>query len=429
MAGAGNGKRRNGADGAELLLFRNLKLLDPRFDEARGGYEVLVEGDRFREVSDKPIKAGGATAIDCGGRVLMPGLIDCHVHCMHTEVYIRRLQELPLTLNTARAAVRVCEMLDRGFTTVRDAGGTDWGFEAAIDQGYIAGPRLFIAGRSLGPTGGHNDNRARTAAPPLCFCCNAMVHLREQVDGVDQMRRAVREQMRLGVDAVKIMISGGVASPYDPLDSLQFSVPEIQAAVEEAHAFGRYVSAHAYAPNAIERGIANGVRTIEHGNLIDDKTAKLMAEKGAYVVANIVAYVAMKERAAQFGMLPEMLEKNELVLEGGYRSLEICKRAGVKVAYGTDLLGALGEDQSREFSIRTSVVPPMDVIRSATLVGAEVVRRPGKLGVIEPGAWADLIVVDGDPLKDIKLLEGQGRHFLAIMKGGRFHKNTLAAAA
>jgi imidazolonepropionase-like amidohydrolase len=345
---------------------------------------------------------------------------------MHSEVYIRRLEDIPLTLNTARAARRVREMLDRGFTTVRDAGGTDYGFKQAIDEGYFAGPRLFIAGRSLGPTGGHNDNRARTRDQAPCFCCNAMVWLREQVDGPDQVRRAAREQMRLGVDAIKIMISGGVASPYDPLESLQFSIPEIQAAVEEAHAFGRYVSAHAYSPEAITRGVANGVRTIEHGNLIDDTAAKLMAEKGAFVVANIVAYVAMKERAAQFGMTAEMLEKNEMVLEGGYRSLEICKRNGVKVAYGTDLLGALAEDQSREFSIRATVVPPIDIIRSATLIGAEVVRRPGKLGVIEPGAWADFILVDGDPLKDISLLEGQGRHLSAIVKGGAFHKNRIS---
>ena len=415
-----------GNENKKSLLFRNFGLLDPRFDEVRDGYEVLVEGDKFKEVSDKPIKSGSAQVIDCGGRVMMPGLIDCHVHCMHSEVYIRRLEDIPLTLNTARAAVRVRQMLDRGFTTVRDTGGSDWGLKAAIDEGLFPGPRLFIAGRSLGPTGGHNDNRARTQPPPSCFCCNAMVYLRQVVDGEDEMRRAVREQMRLGADHIKIMVSGGVASPFDPLDSLQFSIGEIEAAVEEAHAFGRYVCAHAYSAEAIQRAVGSGVRTIEHGNLIDDDSAKLMASKGAYVVANIVAYVAIKERAAQFGMLPEMLEKNEAVLEGGYRSLEICKRNGVKVAYGSDLLGTLANDQSREFSIRTTVVPAIDVIRSATLIGAEVVRRPGKLGVIEPGAWADLIVVDGDPLKNIQLLEGQGRHLSAIMKGGNFHKNRLA---
>jgi imidazolonepropionase-like amidohydrolase len=418
-----------GNENKKSLLFRNFGLLDARFDEVRDGYEVLVEGDKFKEVSDKPIKSGSAQVIDCGGRVMMPGLIDCHVHCMHSEVYIRRLEDIPLTLNTARAAVRVREMLDRGFTTVRDTGGSDWGLKAAIDEGLFPGPRLFIAGRSLGPTGGHNDNRARTQPPPSCFCCNAMVYLRQVVDGEDEMRRAVREQMRLGADHIKIMVSGGVASPFDPLDSLQFSIGEIEAAVEEAQAFGRYVCAHAYSAEAIQRAVGSGVRTIEHGNLIDDDSAKLMASKGAYVVANIVAYVAIKERAAQFGMLPEMLEKNEAVLEGGYRSLEICKRNGVKVAYGSDLLGALANDQSREFSIRTTVVPAIDVIRSATLIGAEVVRRPGKLGVIEPGAWADLIVVDGDPLKNIQLLEGQGRHLSAIMKGGNFHKNRLGQNA
>jgi imidazolonepropionase-like amidohydrolase len=408
-----------------LLLFRNLRLLDPRFDEARGGYEVLVEGERIREVSDGPIKSASAASVDCGGRVLMPGLIDCHVHCMHSEVYMRRMEEVPLTLATARAAARLRSMLDRGFTTVRDTGGTDWGVKTAVDQGLILGPRLFIAGRSIGPTGGHADGRGRTNPGYPCPCCNAMAYLRQLVDGEDQMRWAVREQMRQGCDHVKIMVSGGVASPFDPLDSLQFSIGEIRTAVEEAAAFGRYVCAHAYAAEAIERAVGNGVRTIEHGNLIDDARAQLMAREGAYLVANLVAYVAMKERAAQYGMPPEMLEKNDMVLEGGYRSLEICKRAGVKVAYGSDLLGALLEDQSREFSIRTTVVSPLEVIRSATLIAAEVVRRPGKLGVVEPGAWADLIVVDGDPLADISLLEGQGAHLAAIVKGGAFHKNRL----
>jgi imidazolonepropionase-like amidohydrolase len=407
------------------LLLRNLDLLDPEAGEVRGGVEILIEGDRFREVSDRPIRADGADVVDCAGGVVLPGLIDCHVHCMHSEVYMRRMEEVPLTLATVRGAVRLRSMLDRGFTTVRDTGGTDWGMKSAVAEGLIVGPRLFIAARSIGPTGGHSDGRARTNTGYSCPCCNGQAYLRLVADGVDQVRKVVREQMRQGCDHVKIMVSGGVASPYDPLDSLQFSIAEIEAAVEEAEAFGRYVLAHAYAAEAIERAVVSGVRTIEHGNLIDERVATLMAERGAYLVANLVAYVAMKERAASFGMPPEMLEKNDMVLEGGYRSLEICRQAGVKVAYGSDLLGALLEDQSREFSIRAEVQPPIEVIRAATTIAAEVLRRPGKLGVVAPDAWADLIVVDGDPLRDIRLLEGQGRHLLAIMKGGVFHKNRL----
>jgi imidazolonepropionase-like amidohydrolase len=216
-----------------------------------------------------------------------------------------------------------------------------------------------------------------------------------------------------------------VASPYDPLDSRQFSLAEIGAAVEEAEAFGRYALAHAYTPEAITRAVTQGVRTIEHGNLIDEPTARLMAEKGAYLVANLVAYYAMRERAAQFGMTAEMLAKNDLVIDGALRSLEICKRAGVPVAYGSDLLGALQVDQSREFLLRREVLSPIEILRQATLVGARVVRQVGKLGVIAPGALADLLVVDGDPLRKLELLTGQGEHLLVIMQAGRFHKNEL----
>ena len=412
-----------------MLHLRNLRLLDPAFDAPRGGYEILIEGERIREVSEGPLSSDTAEVVDCGGRVVMPGLIDCHVHCMHSEVYMRRMEDVPLTLAAARGAKRLKGMLDRGFTTVRDTGGTDWGMKTAVEKGLIPGPRLLIAGRSIGPTGGHSDGRSRTNPGYACPCCNGQAYLRVVADGEDGVRKTVREQMRQGCDHVKIMVSGGVASPNDPLDSLQFSLEEIEAAVEEAEAFGRYVCAHAYSAEAITRAVASGVRTIEHGNLIDAAAARLMAEKGAYLVANLVAYVAMKERASEYGMPPSMLEKNDMVLEGGYRSLELCKEAGVKVAYGSDLLGALIEDQSREFSIRCEVQPPIEVIRAATTIAAEVIRRPGRLGTVAADAWADLIVVDDDPLQDITLLEGQGRHLAAIMKGGHFYKNRLANAA
>src|SRR3954463_2170303 len=299
------------------FLFRNFSLLDPRWDEARGGYEVLVEGDTIKEVSSKPIKARDAQVIDGGKRTLMPGLIDCHVHVFLTEVNIRNLEHVPLTLLTAKSAELIRGMIDRGFTTVRDTGGADWGIKTAVESGLIPGPRLFISGKAIGPTGGHSDSRRRTdyqAAP--CGCCNAMVYVMAVADGADEVRKCVREQMRQGADQIKIMCSGGVASPYDPLDSLQFSPEEIAAATDEAKNFGRYVLAHAYTPEAITRAVSNGVRTIEHGNLIDARSAKLLASKGGYMVATLVTSFVMKEKAASFGMTADMLAKNEIVLDG-----------------------------------------------------------------------------------------------------------------
>ena len=341
----------------------------------------------------------------------------------NSEVVIRNLESVPLTLMTARAAELMRGMLDRGFTSVRDTGGADWGLKEATDKWLLAGPRLFIAGRAIGPTGGHSDGRRRTDFGTRCHCCNAMSFSMGVADGASEVRRAVREEMRQGCDQVKIMMSGGVASPYDPLDSLQFSVGEVEAAVEEATAFGRYVCAHAYTPQAITRAAHAGVRTIEHGNLIDDASAKLMAEKGMFLVANLVTYYEMKKRASEYGMNSDMLAKNDMVIEGALKSLEICKRHGIPLAYGTDLLGQLQVAQSEEFILRAQVLSPAEIIRSATIVGAQVVRMEGKLGCLTPGAFADLLVIDGNPLKDLKLFLDQGRHLSAIMKAGRFHKN------
>src|SRR5437868_8164136 len=400
-------------------------MLDPEQDELRGGHELLVEGERIREVSGRPIKAPDAATIDCGGRTLMPGLIDSHVHVVLSEVSLPRLENVPLTLMTARAAVLMRGMLDRGFTSVRDTGGADWGLKEATDKWLLPGPRLFIAGKALGPTGGHSDGRRRTDHGTRCHCCGALHFAMGLADGVAEVRKAVREEMRQGNDQVKIMMSGGVASPYDPLDSLQFSLEEVAAAVEEAHAFGRYVCAHAYTVEAITRAAHAGVRTIEHGNLIDEASAGLMASKGMFLIANLVTYFEMKKHAAEYGMNSDMLAKNDLVIDGALKSLEICKRHGVPVAYGTDLLGQLQVAQSEEFLLRAQVLSPAEIIRSATTIGAQVTRMEGKLGCLKPGAFADLLVVDGDPLKNLKLLAGEGQHLSVIMKAGRFHKNRL----
>ena len=406
-------------------LFRNLSLLEPEFGALQPGQEIRVEAGAVVEVGEN-LAAGSADVVDCGGRVVMPGLIDSHVHVMLSSVSIPSLEAVPLTLGTARAAKNMRGMIDRGFTSVRDTGGADWGLKQAVEEGSIVGPRLFIAGQAIGPTGGHSDPRRRTDVfGARCHCCNAMAFSMNVSDGEREVRKSAREQMRQGADQVKIMMSGGVASPYDPLDSLQFSDGEIHAAVEEAAAFGRYVCAHAYTPTAITRAAHAGVRTIEHGNLIDARSAKLMAEKKMFLVANLVAYYAMKERADEFGMSADMLQKNDMVIDGALRSLDICKAAGVPVAFGTDLLGELQIDQSREFLLRAEVLPALDIIRQATTIGAQVVRMEGKLGTLEPGACADLIVLDRDPLADLGVFQEQGRHIAAIMKGGAFHKNRL----
>lgn len=405
--------------------FKNLRLLDPRHGEVRPGYEVLVADGLIQEVVDGALHSDVAEVIDCGGKVLLPGLIDAHAHVCLSEVNIRRLEAVPLTLMTAHAAKAMLAMLNRGFTTVRDPGGADWGIKSAVEEGLIPGPRLFIAGQAIGPTGGHSDPRRRTDTEASCHCANAMRFTIALADGPDEVRKAAREQLRQGADHVKIMVSGGVASPYDPLDSLQFSLAEIQAAVEEAHAFGRYALAHAYTPEAITRAVNSGVRTIEHGNLIDSPTTDLMARRGAFLVANLVAYYAMRERAAEFGMTPEMLAKNDLVIDGGLRSLELCKQAGVEVGFGSDLLGQLQSAQSEEFIYRSEVLSPLEIFRQATLVGARIVRQEGRLGVIEPGAHADLLVMNDDPLANLRLFLDQGAHMPAIMTRGEFHKLEL----
>jgi imidazolonepropionase-like amidohydrolase len=407
-------------------LFANHRLLDPRQDALVEGMQVLVEDGVVREVAPT-IGAGAATAIriDCGGRTLMPGLIDAHIHLVLTEVNLALLSDLPLTLVAARGAVAMRAMLMRGFTTLRDTGGADWGLKAAAEQGLFEGPRLFIAGQAISQTGGHADFRKKTQTGFGCACCNGLAFAGRIADGVPEVVRAVRDELRKGADHIKIMASGGVASQSDPLYSLQYRMDEIEAATEEAARWGTYVAAHAYSPEAITRAVRGGVRTIEHGNLIDAPTAQLMAERAAYIVPTLVTYDSMRRRGADFGMSAYSQEKNAVVLDAGLRSLEICRAAGVKIGFGSDLLGQLQDAQSGEFTIRAEAMPAADVIRSATLINAEIVRETGRLGELVPGAYADLLVLDGDPYRDLTVLQQQGARIDAIMARGRFVKNRL----
>ncbi|MBV9734791.1 MAG: amidohydrolase family protein [Acidisphaera sp.] len=407
-------------------LFTGGRFLDPRQDALRDGVSVLVEGDTVKDVSGTPIRSASAQRIDLAGRTLMPGLIDCHIHIVLTEVNLQLLADVPLTLLAAKGSVAMRAMLMRGFTTLRDTGGADWGMKEAVESGLFVGPRLFISGAPISQTGGHADHRKRTQTRFVCGCCNGLAWTARVADGVPEVIRAVRDELRKGADQIKIMVSGGVASQADPLEALQYRMDEIEAAVEEAERWGTYVCAHAYSARAIERAVRGGVRTIEHGNLIDEPTARLMAERGAYLVPTLVAYDALKRRGPQFGLSEYSLAKNEKVLEGGLRSLEMCRAAGVRIGFGSDLLGQLQTDHTNEFTIRAQVMSPQEIIRSATLVNAEIVRREGRLGELVPGAHADLLVVDGDPYRDLTVLQNEGARIPAIMVGGRFVKNTLS---
>ena len=417
------------------IIFHGGRLLNPRLDTLVDGFEVLVEGGYVREVSDRQIRAEDARRIDLGGRTLMPGLIDAHVHIFLTEVNIALLENIPLTLLAVQASHLMRAMLMRGFTTVRDTAGGDWGMKVASETGLVDGPRLFISGQALSQTGGHSDFRRRTQAEAGCACCSALHYLARIVDGVPEMLKAVRDELRKGADHIKLMVSGGVASPHDPLESRQFRSDEIEAACQEADNWGRYVCAHAYSAEAIQRAVKAGVRTIEHGNLIDEAAAALMAERGAFLVPTLVAYDAMRRHGATFGLPEVSREKNKIVLAAGLRSLELARRAGVQIGFGSDLLGQLQVDQSREFLIRAEAEPAIEVLRSATLVNARILRREGRpgevvsgaLGELVPGACADLLVIDGDPIENLGLLQDQGAHLPVIMKGGKFFKNQLVA--
>jgi imidazolonepropionase-like amidohydrolase len=312
-------------------------------------------------------------------------------------------------------------MLRRGFTTVRDAAGADWGIKSAIEEGSVIGPRLFISGRALSQTGGHGDPRPRSdhLRPwNTCSCCFRAGEISRVADGVDEVIRAARQELQMGADQIKIMASGGVASPTDPIAALGYSDDEIRAIVAEARARQTYVMAHSYTAEAIARAVRLGVRTIEHGNLVDDEAAKVMRGHGAYAVPTLVTYEALASEGAQHGLPPDSVAKIGQVKDAGLGSLEIFKRNGVPMGFGTDLLGPSQRLQSEEFRIRTRVLSNQEVIQSATTIAAEVLQRVGQLGRIQPGAIADVIAVDGDPLRDIGCLTGQGERIPLVVQGG-----------
>ena len=404
------------------LLIRSGRVLDVETLRYLPDTSLLIRDGRIEAMGPQLPVPEGATVIDARGRTVMPGLIDCHVHVVASRLNLGEVQRMPNVLATLASLPILQGMLMRGFTTVRDAGGADAAIAEATRTDMIPGPRIFPSGKALSQTGGHGDFRMRTDILEPCACSQKVGSLARVVDGVDAVRAAIREELLRGATQIKIMASGGVASPSDPIHYLGFSADEIRAAVEEASNAGTYVLAHAYTARAIRRAVELGVRTIEHGNLVDEDAARVMAEHGAFMVPTLITYEALANEGAKYGLPQASVDKIESVRGAGLKALETLACAGVRMGLGSDLLGESHRLQSDELRIRAQVLGAGATLQQATLIGAEILGQGGQLGVIKAGALADVLVVDGDPLADIGCLLGQGDRIEAIIKDGKRYK-------
>ncbi|GAB3003759.1 amidohydrolase family protein [Amycolatopsis acidiphila] len=395
------------------LLLRNALLLDPETGEYTEGDLRCADG-RIAETGSG-LSADGVRTEDLRGAVVLPGLIDAHVHVTASTADLGSLPSSSPSYVAAHSMRIMGEMLDRGFTTVRDASGADYGLADAQAEGLFRGPRLLFCGRALSQTGGHGDSRNRgTHLHDEHQCCAGLGRI---ADGVDAVRAAARDELRKGAHHIKVMASGGVASPTDRIDSTQYSAEELRAVVEEAAAANRYVAAHAYTARAVNRALELGIRSIEHGNLLDDRSVELFLEHDAFLVPTLVTYWALKQEGREFGLPESNWRKVDEVLGAGMAALERTARGGVKLVYGTDLLGGMHRHQSHELRLRAEVQSSLEILRSATSVAAELVGMTGEIGTLRPGAHADLLVVDGDPLSEIGVLADR-KHLRHIIQAG-----------
>ena len=390
------------------------------------GAAVVVEGERIVDVIASgrvgPLK-GSVETVDLKGRTLLPGLTDAHVHvCAVEGNTAEQHRHNPPSLVIAKALRRMEQALMQGFTTVRDAGGADYGLREAAASGLYPGPRMLVSGRVLSQTGGHGDKRRRAEWMAPVDCCVGMVAL--IADGPDEVRRAARDQLRHDVDQIKVMASGGAMSPGDELDTTQYTVEEMRAAVEEARAVGKYVLAHAYSPSAVRNALQAGVRCIEHGNLIDEAGAREIKRAGAYLVPTMVTYEAIWREGKSYGISEHQLAKIDMARERSLEGLGHAYRAGCKIGSGSDLLGDMQAQRAVELELKAQVMTPMEALLSATRVNAEIFRMDRDIGTVEPGKYADLIAVKGNPLQDLTVFQNANNLEL-IMKGGVVYKRTL----
>jgi imidazolonepropionase-like amidohydrolase len=414
-------------------LFVNARVFDGRSPVLAEGMNVLVEGQRISKVSASAITpAPGATVIDAKGRALMPGLIDAHTHLLFGSIPQIAAITAEIGYVNVAAGKGATDMLMRGFTSARDVGGPVFGLKRAIDQGIVPGPRIWPAGAMISQSGGHGDFRLPNDMParPGDFAYTERVGAAMIADSPDSVRQRAREQLALGASQIKMMAGGGVASSYDPLDVAQYSVAEFRAAVEAAENWGTYVTVHAYTPRAVRQALEGGVRVVEHGQLLDEPSIKLMAEKGIWL--SLQPFLDDEDAIPFAPGSPNQAKQREMIA-GTETAYQLAKKHKVKTAFGTDTLfdARLATRQGAQLAKLARWYTPAEVLRMATSDNAELLALsgkrspyPGKLGVVEEGALADLLLVDGDPLKDLQLIADPARNFVVIMKDGKVYKNT-----
>ncbi len=418
-----------------VTLFSNVRIFDGKKGELSAASHVLVRGNKIEKISTTPIptdRRADTVLIDGGGRTLMPGLIDNHWHAMLARVTPAQAFG-DVTYNSLHAGAEATDTLMRGFTTIRDLGGPTFGLKRAIDEGVVVGPRIYPSGAVITVTGGHGDFRDLTDLPRKVGELTRMEKLGGAMvaDSPDEVRLRTREQLMQGASQIKLTAGGGVSSPFSPIDVTTFTEAELRAAVEAAENWGTYVTVHAFTPAAIQRSIAAGVKCIEHGMLMDDATAKLMAEKGIWLSMQPIPEALVKG----FPVGTVQREKAEEVVLGIPKTYELAKKYKLKTAWGTDVLfsRALAQQQGAILASMTQWFTPAETLIMATSTNAELLALsgkrnpyPGKLGVVEEGALADLLLVDGNPMENIKLIEDPAKNFIVIMKDGKIYKNLTA---
>jgi imidazolonepropionase-like amidohydrolase len=418
------------------VLFRGVRIFDGYSESLAGDMNLLVAGGMIKKISRDAIDAPeGALVIDGHGRVLTPGFIDAHYHCMFYKSISETISATPWVAGIwAKESLEAALM--RGFTTIRDAGGADGSIARAVDHGDIKGPRLFTSGMSISQTCGHGDFRPPYASHPYfggCHCdgLQTVKGLSAIADGRAEVLRAARENLKNGATQLKLMGGGGVMSEYDPLHVVEYTPEEVNAAVSAAENWGTYVMAHAYHSASVRMLIENGVRSIEHGHMLDEETIRIAAEKGVVICTQLVSFWAVDKFGMEAGVPDDSVRKAREIIKSMDNAFRLFKKYSIKMGFGTDLLGSIQKYQNKEFTLRAKYFTPVEILRQATSESAGIIRMCGPLnpygmfGEIKEGYLADLLLIDGDLLKDVSLLEDPERRLLVIMKDGRIYKNIL----